>query len=438
MGDPKQVNALIRTEDSSIWANRGKSSLKHIGYTVAVPNLAAQMVAVSGHLQAAIDAVEASDVDAINGAAGFLNLLGVGTVSVSTVGQDITVSGTPHTLPGGNDYEFQYKDGVNFVGSPEFYYDSGSDILMVPNGSASLPGVHFNGALGGGFAWASGALHLIIGYSPWMSADEGSGIIYFHVPVTLNGGDLDANGQNISNVATLGANTVNAAGGAFTSSLTVSGVPVDIGGITTDHGALSGLGDDDHPQYGQLSDNETASGTWNFANGLTVSGVAVDIVGGGVTAHGALTGLGNDDHPQYMKDLVEDASPQLGGNLDAQSNDITSVNALTAVTGTFTSGLSVGTGTMSIYPDEIHLGGHIEANGEDIMNVGTVQGYQCGFSSTVLGQDVMAIDALNSQTPFTPVNTADPAGAVGDIRWDMGNIYVKTPIGWLKAALVPF
>lgn len=30
--------------------------------------------------------------------------------------------------------------------------------------------------------------------------------------------------------------------------------------------------------------------------------------GGGVTAHGALTGLGNDDHPQYLlrSDIVSD------------------------------------------------------------------------------------------------------------------------------------
>lgn len=32
----------------------------------------------------------------------------------------------------------------------------------------------------------------------------------------------------------------------------------------TDHGALTGLGDDDHPQYGALAQNETVTGAWTF------------------------------------------------------------------------------------------------------------------------------------------------------------------------------
>ncbi len=97
--------------------------------------------------------------------------------------------------------------------------------------------------------------------------------------------------------------------------ITINGQP----GVT-DHGALSGLGDDDHPQYHtdargdarylQLSNaNETiddrvasllVAGTnvslsYNdAANTLTVNCT-------GVTDHGALTGLGDDDHPQYAK-----------------------------------------------------------------------------------------------------------------------------------------
>lgn len=34
---------------------------------------------------------------------------------------------------------------------------------------------------------------------------------------------------------------------------------------TTDHGTLTGRGDDDHPQYGQLADAETVSGAWTFS-----------------------------------------------------------------------------------------------------------------------------------------------------------------------------
>jgi hypothetical protein len=102
------------------------------------------------------------------------------------------------------------------------------------------------------------------------------------------GGTLDALTNDITNVGDLDADS-----GAFTSGLTVSGVPVCIdcggGGGVTDHGALTGLGDDDHPQYGQLADAETAAGIWNFSNGLTVSGVPVctDCGGGG----GGFSGL---------------------------------------------------------------------------------------------------------------------------------------------------
>lgn len=102
----------------------------------------------------------------------------------------------------------------------------------------------------------------------------------------------------------------------------------------TDHGALSGLTDDDHPQY--LT--QTRAGTFYPSINTTVSGVN-SIIGGGnlsvnrelqlvndastpgvsryygtnsigtkgwfslpspTTDHGTLTGLGDDDHPQYL------------------------------------------------------------------------------------------------------------------------------------------
>lgn len=42
----------------------------------------------------------------------------------------------------------------------------------------------------------------------------------------------------------------------------------------------------------------------------------------GVTDHGELTGLADDDHPQYMQDLVDDATPQLGGDLDLNGHNL--------------------------------------------------------------------------------------------------------------------
>jgi len=38
------------------------------------------------------------------------------------------------------------------------------------------------------------------------------------------------------------------------------------GGGPADHGALAGLGDDDHPQYGALGQDETVTGAWSFGS----------------------------------------------------------------------------------------------------------------------------------------------------------------------------
>lgn len=69
------------------------------------------------------------------------------------------------------------------------------------------------------------------------------------------------------------------------------------GSGVTDHGALTGLADDDHLQYLLASD---AGGRAAFATNWT------DLTDGGQTTlhthdHGLLAGLGDDDHPQYAR-----------------------------------------------------------------------------------------------------------------------------------------
>lgn len=112
----------------------------------------------------------------------------------------------------------------------------------------------------------------------------------------------------------------------------------------TDHGALTGLADDDHPQYQLRSEKNTAGGyagldgsallpdnrlPASIARDTEVSAAvaahegAADphavyltqpegdaryaALGSGVTDHGALTGLGDDDHPQYLNTARGDA-----------------------------------------------------------------------------------------------------------------------------------
>lgn len=104
------------------------------------------------------------------------------------------------------------------------------------------------------------------------------------------------------------------------------------GGGVTDHGALSGLGDDDHTQYVRhnlstaINDFLLGSGsnTWikkTLAETITILRTSLDSVyaaiANGVTNgdshdhaggdgaqidHGGLAGLSDDDHPQYIKD----------------------------------------------------------------------------------------------------------------------------------------
>ncbi len=57
-------------------------------------------------------------------------------------------------------------------------------------------------------------------------------------------------------------------GGAVNATVTGGG-----GGGVTDHGALTGLSDDDHPQYGALAQAESVAALWSFTEGLQVSKV---------------------------------------------------------------------------------------------------------------------------------------------------------------------
>lgn len=80
-------------------------------------------------------------------------------------------------------------------------------------------------------------------------------------------------------------------------------------GSVLDHGNLAGLGDDDHPQYAATGQNETITGSWTFNNPVSGQNPTVAShlatkayvdANAGVSDHGALSGLGDDDHTQYL------------------------------------------------------------------------------------------------------------------------------------------
>ena len=178
----------------------------------------------------------------------------------------------------------------------------------------------------------------------------------------------------------------------FSSSLTVSGIPVSTGtggGGVSDHGALTGLADNDHPQYGQLADTETVTGAWDFSTSLTVSGSPVST--------GTLTVRETDGTPTVLNvntivvttgTLTDDGDGQVtittggggggGGSSTLQEAydigdgiittaggkplELAGTGELVAVTGTFTGGLTVGSSSSLINNTSITTGSGIFTN----------------------------------------------------------------------------
>jgi hypothetical protein len=187
----------------------------------------------------------------------------------------------------------------------------------------------------------------------------------------LDGAALTANITGLGNVVYTdsGGGTVTVSGrllvgkGAIT--LITEGSAIVISGTGGTHGALPGLGNDDHPQYAHLAQNETISGTWNFVGHPTISGTPV-VTG---TAHGNLSGLLNDNHPQYV---LVDGTRTITGNLTVASGITATsidVSLVSASSGTITNTLTVGSGVVNINPNGVTISGIRVATINDILTI---------------------------------------------------------------------
>lgn len=127
-------------------------------------------------------------------------------------------------------------------------------------------------------------------------------------------------------------------------SLTLSAAVAPGGG---DHGTLTGLSDDDHTQYLLVSGSRAMTGNLDLGGnsvifaGATVTDVTGSdtlLVSGTAGTNGNLAQWNADGDlvdsgaatSEFLQNVVEDTTPQLGGDLDAQSNKITSLGAPTA------------------------------------------------------------------------------------------------------------
>jgi len=83
--------------------------------------------------------------------------------------------------------------------------------------------------------------------------------------------------------------------------------------------------------------------------------------------------------------------------------------------------VTAGVASMRLFPDgNLSIGGVTPTSRLDLYHA--TEGYS----------------QLRIRTAYTPTGTADTNGNIGNIVWDDSNIYVKTSVGWKKAALSIF
>ena len=143
----------------------------------------------------------------------------------------------------------------------------------------------------------------------WVQIDAGGGgtvTNLTNVPSTTNVAINNSGGDN----TTIPGATVSAAGVLSASDkIKLDGIAAD---AKADHGNLAGLGDDDHSQYHNNARGDARYPPEAPSDG-TIYGrkdgawVEASEAGGGVTDHGGLTGLGDDDHPQYVRSDANDS-----------------------------------------------------------------------------------------------------------------------------------
>lgn len=164
---------------------------------------------------------------------------------------------------------------------------------------------------------------------------------------------------------------------------------VTANGVLLAGGTLSNIVEDTTPQLGGNLD----------VNGFGITGLANLSVTGTVTANGVVLAGGT------MSNLVEDTTPQLGGNLDTNGFDITGLTNL-SVTGTVTANGTVLTGNLGTMINLIddttpQLGGNLDTNGFSINNLAnlSVSGSVTAGGTTLTGNLGTMTDVVNDTTP---------------------------------------
>ena len=228
-----------------------------------------------------------------------------------------------------------------------------------------------------------------------------------------------------------------AATGTFSQSLTISGLPVATSDdVTILQTAIDAVEASDVDAL-TVSGGPGAGGTIDFVgfggtnisrSGQTITITSSDVDKVGITA------------------IVQDTSPTLGNDLDANLFDIAGIHELTAATGTFTNSLTVSglpvvttaqVGITAVVEDTTpQLGGDLDALGNDISNIGVLE---VDTSATVTGSNVITlgdIDTIASGTPGTSLIGIASLNDVDEHSTLQGNIDIVQSAGHTSGGVI--
>ena len=193
-----------------------------------------------------------------------------------------------------------------------------------------------------------------------------------------------------------------------TKSYVDSEITAATGSLTTDHGELTGLADDDHTQYSLADGTRAFTGTVSGVDPtetahLTTKGYVDTAVGvSGAIDHGNLTGLADDDHTQY---LLANGTRELSADWHVGDYDVTTSGAV---------GIGSDPGGFSLY---------VAGTGFGLFNAGETRGISVNQQAEYT--DIWYYNGSSYTTPF----------AVSDTK---GNLSVGFMDGWVGIANLNF
>jgi hypothetical protein len=172
------------------------------------------------------------------------------------------------------------------------------------------------------------------------------------------------------------------------------------------------------------SNYSTAMGKYTIASGLSSTAM-----GWGTTASGS-------------------ASTAMGEDTTAGGHFSTAMGRRITVNGDYSVGIGLGTTLHTVTSDNVMaiMGGSVgigTTSPSYLLDVSGDSDIVAQFSGRVKGEDAINDDEFVTKgqverslsSYYTPIDTNDPTGNIGETSWDSDYFYVKTPDGWKRTVL---